>query len=61
MAYKIKRSKGYKQKLKYFVDEELSDKNLKNYDDWSISYQPKKKGYRAREVIITLKPKKNKK
>lgn len=47
-----------KVKLKYFIEDELSDKKLKDKDDWEMSYLPLKEGYRTREVVIRIIPKK---
>lgn len=54
-------SYAYKKRLKRYTNDIFSDKNLKDYDDWSIQNKPLKRGYRAREVVITLIPKKEKK
>jgi hypothetical protein len=49
---------AYKKRLKIYAGNIFSDRNLKNYDDWSIQNKSLKKGDRAREVVITLIPKK---
>jgi hypothetical protein len=51
---------AYKKRLKYQASKIFSDKGLKNYDDWSIRYEPKESGYIERKVVITLIPKKEK-
>lgn len=51
---------AYKKRLKKYANDIFSDKNLKDYDDWSIQHKSLKKGDRAREVVITLIPKKEK-